>query len=113
MTQNNIYNNYIIYKGKSNNCSTQKDRRSRMRLYGHVKPQTAAWLNETRAWRCAMQKTPRLNTDVGKKALEMQLTGKRQRGRQKRMYLDVVKEVGALEDEVFARSVSIIRCGDP
>ncbi len=42
---------------------------------------------------------------VGRKVLEIQLSGKRKRGRPKRRYLDVVKEdmqeVGAREDEVF------------
>ena len=50
-------------------------------------------------------------------ALEMQLPGKRKRGRPKRRYLDVMKEdmqeVGAREDEVFTRSVWKVRCGDP
>ena len=41
---------------------------------------------------------------MGRKVLEMQLPGKRKRGRPTRMYLDVVKkdmqEVGTREDEV-------------
>ena len=45
---------------------------------------------------------------VGTKVLEMHLSGKRKRGRQHMMYLDVVKEdmqeVGAREYDVFARS---------
>ena len=48
---------------------------------------------------------------VGRKVLEMQLPGKRKRGRPKRRYLDVMEDVGAWEDKVFDRSVWRINCG--
>ena len=48
---------------------------------------------------------------------DMHPQGKRKRGRPKRRNLDAVKEdmqeVGAREDEVFARSVWRIHCRDP
>ena len=46
---------------------------------------------------------------LGRKVQEMQRSWKRKWGRPKWMYLDVVKEdmqeVGAREDEIFARSI--------
>ena len=51
--------------------------------------------------------------------MEMELTGKRRRGRPKRRFLDVVKEdmgeVGAKETDVENRTVwrKTIRCGYP
>ena len=54
---------------------------------------------------------------VGRKMIEMQLPGKRKRGRPKRRFLDVVKEdmgeVGTKETDVEDRKVwrKIIRCG--
>ena len=56
---------------------------------------------------------------VGRKMIEMELPGKRKRGRPKRRFLDVVKEdmgeVGAKETDVEDRKVwrMIIRCGHP
>ena len=56
---------------------------------------------------------------VGKKMMEMELPGKRKRGRLKRRFLDVVKEgmgeVGAKETDVEDRKVwrMMIRCGHP
>ena len=56
---------------------------------------------------------------VGKKMMEMELPGKRKRGRPKRRFLDVVKEdmeeVGAKETDVENRTVwrMMIRCGYP
>ena len=56
---------------------------------------------------------------VEKKMIEMELLGKRRRGRPKRRFLDVVKEdmgeVGAKETDVEDRKVwrMIIRCGQP
>ena len=56
---------------------------------------------------------------VGKKMMEMELPGKRRRGRPKRRFLDVVKEdmgeVGAKETDVEDRKMwrMMIRCGHP
>ena len=56
---------------------------------------------------------------VGRKVIEMELPGKRKRGRPKRRFLDVVKEdmekVGAWEMDIENRTVGskIIRCGYP
>ena len=56
---------------------------------------------------------------VGRKMMEMELPGKRRRGRPKRRFLDVVKEnrgeVGAKETDVEERKVwrMMIRCGHP
>ena len=54
---------------------------------------------------------------VGRKMMEMELPGKRRRGRPKRKFLDVIKEdmkeVGAKETDVEERKVwrMMIRCG--
>ena len=56
---------------------------------------------------------------VGRKMMEMELPGKRKRGRPKRRFLDVVKEdmgeVGAKEMDFEDRMVwrKIIHCGYP
>ena len=56
---------------------------------------------------------------VGRKMIEMELPGKRRRGRPKRRFLDVVKEdigeVGAKETDVEDRNAwrMMIRCGHP
>ena len=56
---------------------------------------------------------------VGKKMMEMELPGKRKRGRPKRRFLDVVKEdmgeVGAKEMDIDDRKMwrMMIRCGHP
>ena len=56
---------------------------------------------------------------VGKKMIEMELPGKRKKGRPKRRFLDVVKEdmgeFGAKETDVESRTVwrKMIRCGYP
>ena len=56
---------------------------------------------------------------VGRKMMEMELPGKRKRGRPKRRFLDVVKEdmreVGAKETDVENRTAwkRMIRCGYP
>ena len=56
---------------------------------------------------------------VGRKMIEMELPGKRRRGRPKRRFLDVVKEdmkeVGAKETDVEEKKVwrMMIRCGHP
>ena len=56
---------------------------------------------------------------VGRKMMEMELPGKRKRGRPKRKFLDVVKEdmgeVGVKETDVEDRKMwrMMIRCGHP
>ena len=71
----------------------------RLRWYGHV--------------------TRRDQDYVGKKMMEMELLGKRKRGRPKRRFLDVVKEdmreIGAKETDVEDRTIwkKMIRCGYP
>ena len=56
---------------------------------------------------------------IGRKMMEMELPGKRRRGRPKRRFLDVVKEdmreVGAKETDVEDRKMwrMMIRCGHP
>ena len=73
--------------------SGKRVRHSRLRWYDHVKRWHHSW-----------------------KLLEMQLPGKRKRGRAKRIHLDVVKEdmqdVGA-EDSVFAWCLWSIRSDNP
>ena len=76
-----------------------KMRESRLRWYGHVMRRDQEY--------------------VGRRMMEMELPGKRRRGRPKRRFLDIVKEdmgeVGAKETDVEDRKVwrMIIRCGHP
>ena len=76
-----------------------KMREGRLRWYGHVIRRDQEY--------------------VGKKMMEMELPGKRKRGRPKRKFLDVVKEdmrkVGAKKTDIENRTVwrKIIRCGHP
>ena len=76
-----------------------KMREGRLRRYGHVMRRDQEY--------------------VGRKMMEMELPGKRKRGRPKRRFLDVVKEdmgeVGARETDVKNRTVwrNMIRCGYP
>ena len=76
-----------------------KMREGRLRWYGHVMRRDQEY--------------------VGRNMMEMELPGKRKRGRSKRRFLDVVKEnmgeVGAKETNVEDRTVwrMIIRCGYP
>ena len=79
--------------------SGMKIREGRLRWYGHV--------------------MRRDQEHVGRKMMEMELLGKRRRGRPKRRFVDVVKEdmgeVGAKETDVEDRKIwrMMIRCGHP
>ena len=76
-----------------------KMREGRLRLYGHVMRRDQEY--------------------VGRKMMEMELPGKRKKGRPKRRFLDVVKEdmeeVGAKETDIEDRKMwrMMIRCGHP
>ena len=76
-----------------------KMREGRLKLYGHVMKRDQEY--------------------VGRKMMEMELPGKRKRGRPKRRFLDVVKEdmeeVGAKETDIENRKMwrMMIRCGHP
>ena len=76
-----------------------KMREGRLRLYGHVMRRDQEY--------------------VGRKMMEMELPGKRKKGRPKRRFLDVVKEdmeeVGTKETDIEDRKMwrMMIRCGHP
>ena len=76
-----------------------KARETRLRWFGHVKRRDEAY--------------------VGRRMLEMDLPGRRKRGRPKRRYMDVMKEdmieIGVTEEDAEdrVRWRRMIRCGDP
>ena len=77
----------------------QKVREARLRWYGHVRRREVGY--------------------IGRKMLEMELPGKRRKGRPKRRYMDAVREdmraVGVTEEDAEDRGrwKQMIRCGDP
>ena len=93
-----IRNKYIRGTVKGERLG-MKMREGRLRWYGHVMRRDQKY--------------------VGRKNMEMELPGKRKRGRPKRRFLDVVKEdmgkVGAKETDIKTRMVwrKMIRCGYP
>ena len=74
----------------------EKIREARLQWYGHVKRREAEY--------------------VGRRTLEMEVPGRRKRGRPRKRWLDVVREdmesVGVVEEDVVKRGVKT-HCGDP
>ena len=95
---NKIRNEYIRGTVKVERLG-MKMREGRLRWYGHV-------MRRDREY-------------AGRKMMEMELPGKRKRGRPKRRLLDIVKgdigKVGAKETDVEKRTVwrKMVRCGYP
>ena len=93
-----IRNEYIRSTAKVERLG-KKMKEGRLRCYGHVLRREQEY--------------------VGRKKIEIELPGKRKRGRPKRRFLDLVKEdmgeIGAKETDVEDRTVrrNIIRCGYP
>ena len=98
MRKDKIGNDYIRSTVKVE-WLRMKMREGRLRWYGHVMRRDKEY--------------------VGRKMMEMELPGKRKRGRPKRRFLDVVKEdigeVGAKEMDIEDRMIwrKMIRCGYP
>ena len=96
--KDNIRNEYIRSTVKVERLG-MKLREGRLRWYGHVMRRDQEY--------------------VGRKMMEMELPGKRKRGRPKRRFLDVMKEdmreVVAKKTDVEDRTVwkKMIRCGYP
>ena len=98
MRKDKVRNEYIRSTVKVERLG-MKMREGRLRWYGHVMRRDQEY--------------------IGRKMMEMELPGKRKKGRPRRRFLDVVKknmgEVGAKETDVENRKVwrRIIRCGYP
>ena len=98
MRKNKIRNEHIRSTIKVERLG-MKMREGRLRWYGHVMRRDQEY--------------------VGRKMMEMELPGKRKRGRPKRRFLDVVKEdmeeVGAKETDIGDRKMwrMVICCGHP
>ena len=94
MRKDKIRNEYIRGTVKVERLG-MKMREGRLRWYGHVMMRDQEY--------------------VGRKMMEMELPGKRKRGRPKRRYLYLVKEGGAKETDVEDRMVwrQIVRCFYP
>ena len=98
MRKDKVRNGYIKSTVKVERLG-MKMREGRLRWYGHVMRRDQEY--------------------IGRKMMEMELPGKRKKGRPRRRFLDVVKknmgEVGAKETDVENRKVwrRMIRCGYP
>ena len=98
VTRKDIRNDYIRSTVKIERLG-MKMKEGRLRWYGHVMRRDQEY--------------------VGRKRIEMELPGKRKRGRPKRKFLNLViedmREVGAKETDVEDRTVwrQTIRCGYP
>ena len=96
--EDKIRNEYIRGTAKITKLG-EKIRGARLRWYGHVKRREAEY--------------------VGRRALEMEVPGRRKRGRPSKRWLYVVREdmesVGVVEEDVVNRGVwrKKTRCGDP
>ena len=80
-------------------CFGEKVREARLRWFGHVQRRDSEY--------------------IGRRMLELELPGKRSRGRPKRRFMDVVREdikvvgVRGEDTENRVRWRKLIRCGDP
>ena len=98
---------------------TRKDKIRNEYIRGTVKVKQLGMKMREGNLRCFGHLMKRDQDDVEKKMMEMELPGKRKRGKLKRRFLDIVKgrygEVGAKETDVEDRMVwrKMIRCGYP
>ena len=96
--EDKIKNEYIRGTARISKLG-EKIRGARLRWYGHVRRREAEY--------------------VGRRMLEMEVPGRRRRGRPMRRWMDVVREdmerVGVVEEDVANRGVwrKKTRCGDP
>ena len=98
---------------------TRKDKIRNNHIRSTVKVERLGMKMREGRWRWYGHAIRRDQEYVGRKMMEMELPGKRKRGRPKRKFLDVVKEdmgeVGAKETDVEDRKMwrMMIRCGHP